>query len=195
MGWVVGVVLTQPRLVDNLCRKMDVPSEICERAKQILRMADDAGITRFRSGSEASAAALLAAMREFCYPVSGYMVAWRAMITSGSLFKMLRLLLSTLGVKIVVDPACYAKRLAEMLNLPSSVAEESVKICRAGLEGRDFIGVAAACIYLACDRMGVGGVTQELLSKVTGVSQVTIRKRVKELRKALKTGERHDNTC
>jgi transcription initiation factor TFIIIB Brf1 subunit/transcription initiation factor TFIIB len=192
---VVGVVLTQPRLVDDLCRKIGVPSEICERAKQLLRMADDAGITRFRSGSESAAAALLAAMRELCYPVSGYMVAWHAMVRSKTLFKMLRLLLSTLGVKIVADPACYAKRLAEVLKLPSSVAEEAVKICRAGLEGRDFVGVAAACIYLACDRVGVGGVTQELLSKATGVSQVTIRKRVKELRNALKTGERHDNTC
>jgi transcription initiation factor TFIIIB Brf1 subunit/transcription initiation factor TFIIB len=191
---VVGVVLTQPRLVDDLCRKMDVPSEVCERAKQILRMADGAGITRFRSGSESAAAALLAAMREFCYPVSGYMVAWRAMVRSSSLFKVLRLLISTLGIKVVVDPACYAKRLAEMLRLPSSAAEESVKMCRAGLEGRDFIGVAAACIYLACDRVGVGGVTQELLSRATGVSQVTIRKRVKELRRALKMGERRDNT-
>jgi transcription initiation factor TFIIIB Brf1 subunit/transcription initiation factor TFIIB len=189
---VVEVVLTHPRLVDDLCRKMDVPSNICERAKQILRMADDMGITRYRSGSESAAAALLAAMRELCYPVSGFMVASRAMITSKTLFKMLRLFIAALDIKTTIDPACYAKRIAEMLRLPNDVVEESVKLCRIGVRGKDYIGIAAACVYIASSRIGIGGVTQELLSKITGVSHVTLRKRIKELVKALKYSEIHN---
>jgi len=97
---------------------------------------------------------------------------------------------------VAIDIESYIKRLAHEVvpnqKLADAVAEHAVNIYRAarkhGVTGKDPKGVAAACIYIAANMVGAG-VTQKQLCKLAGVTEPTIRKRIRELRSVLTGAE------
>jgi len=91
--------------------------------------------------------------------------------------------------ELAVDIESYIRRIASELipdpAIAGAVVEQAVSIYRKvaghGVSGKDPKGIAAACVYLAANLNNVK-ITQKQLSEVTGVTEVTIRNRVRELR-------------
>jgi transcription initiation factor TFIIB len=181
------VVVTRAEVVDELCSDLELPDDVCSRAKEVLVAADIAGATKRFPARVIAAGVVIAACRELCHPVSAYVVMAFAGATTRSVFRFLRQL-APVGLKAVTDPRCYARRLAGLLGLSEEEARVAEELCERASKanissGRDYIALAAACVYVA-NRLVKGWnteVTQRRLCHLTGISEVTLRKRIREL--------------
>ena len=86
----------------------------------------------------------------------------------------------------ISSPENYVPRFISDLGLPSEVQKTTMEILKAArkvrglVTGRDPRGLAAAAIYIA-SIISDCRVTQRDISRVSGVTEVTIRNRYKEL--------------
>ncbi|WP_232833762.1 transcription initiation factor IIB family protein [Saliphagus sp. LR7] len=92
-----------------------------------------------------------------------------------------------------IDPVEYLPRYASRLDLDNGVERRAERYARdlaeAGvLGGRNPSGVAAACLYAAARRGDCESITQATAADVAGVSPVTVRSTVEEIR-ALESGD------
>lgn len=95
-------------------------------------------------------------------------------------------------LRIRIDPAVpeeYTSRYANLLGLHTQTVNDANELIRRARErdlthGKSPTGVAAAAIYVAC-RLGPSVRTQKEIADVSGVTEVTIRNRYKELCESL----------
>jgi transcription initiation factor TFIIB len=106
------------------------------------------------------------------------------------IIKTCKLLASRLGMKLALtSPQEYVSRFCAKLNLNKRVEEQAGEIIKKALEeditsGRGPTGIAASAIYIAailCDDKK----TQKDVAEATGVTEVTLRVRYKEIAKTL----------
>ncbi|MBE0525297.1 MAG: transcription initiation factor IIB, partial [Candidatus Thorarchaeota archaeon] len=98
-----------------------------------------------------------------------------------------RMLVTKLKIRMPISsPEMYVPRFISELDLPREVQRTTMEILTRAKEvrglvtGRDPRGLAAAAIYVAAI-MNDCRVTQKEISNVSGVTEVTIRNRYKEL--------------
>jgi transcription initiation factor TFIIB len=101
-----------------------------------------------------------------------------------------RLIVKMLNIKPPVppDPSAYVPKIAAKLNIDERAVREALNIIeeakkRGGSEvtaGKDPVGVAAAALYMACQET-MQNVMQKEIARVAGVTEVTVRNRVKVL--------------
>jgi len=97
-----------------------------------------------------------------------------------------RLLVQELGLKIpVVDPIICIAKIANKVNLSEKTKRQAMNIMHHVLKsemsvGKNPIGLAASVIYLSCVKSGENK-TQKDIAQASGISQVTIRNRFREL--------------
>jgi len=173
--------------LNRLKDKLAVSSNVLEKAAYLYRKALAKKLVRGRSISAMIAASLYAACRDAETPRTLNDVADAANVKRKDISKCYRLLHQELELKMpVVDSIQLISRISSKLAIPEKTKRYAVKVLqdvqkRKESSGKDPMGLAASALYLACVKNGVT-ITQRDLAEASGVTEVTIRNRYKNLR-------------
>ena len=176
--------------LDRLADLLNLPSYIREEAAKIYREAVEKGLVRGRSIESVIAAAVYLACRLRKLPRTLDEIEEYSRVNRKEIARCYRLLLRELGIKVTTtDPGDFVPRIAHALGLSGAVVRTAVEILNkardAGLlGGKDPVGIAAAAVYLACEKLGEER-SQKEIANVAGVTEVTVRNRVRELMQVL----------
>jgi transcription initiation factor TFIIB len=172
----------------NLKEKMGLSDAIIERSAYLYRKAAKAGLVRGRTVKSVVGACMYAACRDMgntrtIIDIADHLQERRKLIAKSykMLFQNLRLTVS------ITDPIKNIIKFANNLQLPEPTKREAIKIFDELKEkdltaGKKPDSVAASVIYMACIKTNVNLSTSEI-SKIAGISGVTIRSRFNDFRK------------
>jgi transcription initiation factor TFIIB len=173
--------------LDRLASQMGLTKTIKENAASLYRKLILGRYVKSRSIDAMVGAAVYAACRLLEAPRSLEEIAEHSRVTKKKLGASYRLLVTKLGIRMPVsEPANYIPRLVSDLGLPGEVQQkaleiiEQAKASRGLVTGRDPRGLASAAIYIA-SILTNNRVTQRQIAQASGVTEVTIRNRYKEL--------------
>ena len=173
--------------LNRLKDKLTISSSVLEKASYIYRKALERKLVRGRSISAMIAASLYAACRDAETPRTLKDITTAANVKRKDIARCYRLLHYELELKMpVVDPIQCVARISSKLNITEKTKRDAVKILREVQErkesaGKDPMGLAASALYLTCVKNGAS-ITQRGVAEASGVTEVTIRNRCKELR-------------
>lgn len=176
--------------LDRESSTLGIPRNIREEAALIYRRAAKKNIVRGRSIDGMVAASVYTACRIWKVPRTLDEIAEVSKITKKRIGKYYRLLARELNIKLrPTSPADYVPRFASKLGLSGQTESKAIEIineCREKglIVGREPTGVAAASLYIA-SMLFDEKKTQRDVAEVSGVTEVTIRNRYKELSKNL----------
>ena len=179
--------LTYMRSIASFLKITDV---VEKEAAQIYRTAAERGLTKCRSNDCIVVAALYIACRIHGIPKTMTEFADAAGINKKVLGKTYKLLMRTLSIKVQPNnPLDYLSRFCSALKLSPKVQSRAAELIEEAqskelLSGLNPLSVAASTMYIA-SLMLKEKRTQKELSETTGITEVTLRKRVKELVKGL----------
>lgn len=172
--------------LQRLSENLHIPSSVQEMAAVIYRKALHEDLIRGRCIAAIVAAALYAACRFTKTPKTLNEVVEASLRDRNDVARAYRLLIRTLRMKMPIhDPLDYISKIAEKTGISGEAQGLAVKILREAKRkritmGKDPMGVAAAVLYIACQLKGKN-VTQKEIADASGVTEVTIRNRKKEL--------------
>jgi transcription initiation factor TFIIB len=173
--------------VNQLASRLALPQDFRERAAVILRKALKADLARGRSMDAIAAASLYLATRALGAPRSLQEVAGAAEVTVHRLAATAKLITRT--TKIATPPpkaTDFVDRFASELGVRPEVRERALKLLADHAEGLAMsppLGAAAGALYLAGETEGEK-LKQSNVSRVAGVSEVTLRKYYKVLKQS-----------
>jgi len=179
------------KTVAQIADQLKVPKPTYIRAIQIYRDALERGLVRGRPINSLAAAALYAACRDNGIPRTLKEVAMASGLKRKEVARSYRLLIRSLENKMPLsDPAIYVEKVASKLKVGPEVERETLKILKEAKEkkitaGKDPLGLVAASMYLATQRLGLQLFTQKQIAEAANVTEVTVRNRYKGLREAL----------
>jgi len=178
--------------IDRLSSQLGMSQSLKEDAARMYRKLIAGRLWRSRSIDATAAAAVYAACRHRGSPRSIEEIAEHSRENKKKISAHYRMLVTKLKLRMPISsPAMYVPRFVSELDLPTEVQcttmeiLEKAKEVRGLITGRDPRGLAAAAIYVAAI-MNNCRVTQRDISRVSGVTEVTIRNRYKELVSKLK---------
>jgi len=172
---------------------LGLPENVRETASVIYRRALDEDLLPGRSIEGVATAALYAAARQVGTPRSLDEIATVSRVDKMELTRTYRYVIRELGLEIKpADPESYVPRFASDLELSEETERRARELLRtsqkAGIQsGKSPVGLAAAAIYAAA-LLTNEKVTQNEVSEVASISEVTIRNRYKELLEAADVG-------
>ena len=175
--------------IERMASALGLPENVRETASVIYRRALDENLLPGRSIEGVATAALYAAARQAGVPRSLDEVERVSRVDKMELTRTYRYIIRELNLEVKpADPESYVPRFISDLELSDEVerrARELIESARnAGvLSGKSPVGLAAAAVYAAallCNQK----VTQNDVSEVADISEVTIRNRYKELLEA-----------
>ncbi len=176
--------------LDRVKDKLGLTDAIIEKTAYIYRKAQEKQLVRGRSITSILSAAIYIACREMSASRSFSEVISITNVKRKNITRSYRLLVSALDIKMpLVDPMkCVAKiankaRLSEKtkrmaLGMMSDLTQKEISA------GKGPMGLAATVLYLSCLTNGEH-VTQNDIAEAAGVTEVTIRNRVKDLKNKL----------
>lgn len=176
--------------LDREANKLDLPRSIREDASKVYRDASKNKMIRGRSMEGVIAATIYIACRRFNVPRTLDEVAEVSRVTKKEVGRTYRFLARELGIKILPpSPTSYIPRFASELGFSNAVVVNSIDIINQMQEkgltsGKGPGGIAAAALYISSVLLGERK-TQKDIALVSGVTEVTIRKRYKEISEAL----------
>lgn len=178
-------------ILNTIKTKLAIPDMVIEKAAYIYRKAIVKKITKGRSISGLIHASLYAACRETDTPRTLQDIAHAGNVSKKNLAKSYRNLIKILDLKLKpYDPSEFITRISSevgisektrryALNMLSKAAEKEISV------GKNPVGLAAASLYLSCV-MNHEEKNQDDIARASGITAVTIRNRVRSLRKDLK---------
>ena len=172
--------------LDRDSSRLGIPRSVREDAAIIYRSAAKNNLIRGRSIEVVVASALYAACRRCNIPRTLDEIAIASNVSKKQVGKTYRFLSRELNIKLKpTSPSDYISRFASKLGLSGEVQAKAIEIInkavKAGLSsGKGPTGVAAAALYIASLLLGERK-TQKEVSEISGVTEVTIRNRYKEL--------------
>ena len=175
--------------IERMASALGLPENVRETASVIYRRALSENLLPGRSIEGVATAALYAAARQAGVPRSLDEVERVSRVDKMELPRTYRYIIRELNLEVKpADPESYVPRFISDLELSDEVerrARELIEAARnAGvLSGKSPVGLAAAAVYAAallCNQK----VTQNEVSEVADISEVTIRNRYKELLEA-----------
>jgi transcription initiation factor TFIIB len=170
--------------------KLSLSDVIGEKAAYIYRKALEKKLVRGRSISALIAASLYAACRESEIPRTLNELSTSTNIRRKELSVCYRLLLKELDLKMpVIDPISCIAKISSNTKLSEKTKRCAVEILRKAesgqmMAGRDPMGMAASALYLASLKTG-NNITQKSIAEASGITEVTIRNRCKNLKTVL----------
>ena len=171
--------------------KLNLPQPVAEQAMLIYRKALKAGLVKGRAIRVIVAGAVYAACRLSGFPrdLRDFEEAY-PIVKKKEVGYAYRLIIKALNIRppIPPDPSAFIPKIAAKLNVDERAVREAIYILeeavkRGGREviaGKDPMGVAAAALYIACQET-MQNVMQKKIASVAGVTEVTVRNRVKML--------------
>jgi len=179
--------------IDRMASALGLPENVRETASVIYRRALNEDLLPGRSIEGVSTAALYAAARQAGTPRSLDEIATVSRVDKMELTRTYRYVVRELGLEIKpADPESYVPRFASDLDLSEETERRARELLRTsqreGIQsGKSPVGLAAAAIYAAA-LLSNEKVTQNEVSQVASISEVTIRNRYKELLEAANIG-------
>jgi transcription initiation factor TFIIB len=176
--------------LDILKDKLGLPDAATEKTAYIYRKAQERGMVRGRTISGVLAAAAYIACRETGISRSLSDIADVSNIKRKELARTYRLLVFELDLKIpMVDPMKCIAKVANKANLSERTKRQAITIMgtitKSGVSaGKDPMGLAASVLYLSCLNTGEP-ISQMNIADASGVTEVTIRNRFKDLKNQL----------
>lgn len=176
--------------IDRLSSLLSIPEQTREGSQAIYREAWENDLIHGRSIEKILAASIYMACRTHNVPRTLGEIENATKVGRKDIIKTSKLLAKRLDVRLAPSsPLEYVSRFCAKLNLEKHVEERAREIINGALEkdianGRDPTGIAASAIYIAAilcnDRK-----TQKDVAEATGVTEVTLRVRYKELAREL----------
>jgi transcription initiation factor TFIIB len=175
--------------IDRMASALGLPDNVRETASVIYRRALDEDLLPGRSIEGVSTASLYAAARQAGVPRSLDELERVSRVEKMELTRTYRYVIRELNLEVKpADPESYVPRFASDLELSDEVERRARELIEAArqdgiLSGKSPVGLAAASVYAAallCNEK----VTQNEVSEVADISEVTIRNRYKELLEA-----------
>jgi len=173
--------------IDRLSSQLGLSPSLKEHAARMYRKLIAGRLWRSRSIDATAAAAVYAACRHRGNPRSVEEIAEHSREGKKKISAHYRMLVTKLKIRMPISsPEMYVPRFISELDLPREVQRTTMEILTRAKEvrglvtGRDPRGLAAAAIYVAAI-MNDSRITQREISRVSGVTEVTIRNRYKEL--------------
>lgn len=167
--------------------KIALSPNVLEKAAYLYRKALEKKLIRGRSISAMIAASLYAACRDTETPRTLKDVADAVNVTRKDVARCYRLLHYELELKMpVVNPIQCISRISSMLELSEKIKRYAIEILQDAQDnkesaGKDPMGLAATALYVSCVKHG-NSITQRDLAEAAGVTEVTIRNRLKGLK-------------
>jgi transcription initiation factor TFIIB len=172
--------------LDRISSMLNLPRNIRETAAMLYRKAVRQKLTRGRSIEGIATAVLYAACRQCNLPRTLEEISRVSQIKKKEIGRYYRDISRKLHLKLLPTvPQDYISRFCSRLNLSNDVQIKSIEILKKALNkeltsGRAPTGMAAAAMYIASVLCGERR-TQREVSEISGVTEVTIRNRYKEL--------------
>ncbi len=172
--------------MERMCSNLGIPKDVRETAALIYRKAVNENMIRGRSIEGVVAASIYGACRMLNVPRTLEEIANVTKIKKKDIGRTYRIMGRILQLNIFPSkPEDYIERFCLKLNLKGDVKKYAYEILKKAEEkeltsGRGPTGVAAATIYIAAV-MAKDRRTQREVADVSGVTEVTIRNRYKEL--------------
>ncbi len=191
----ISTAIARQRLVaqteiDRLSSLLSIPEKTREGSLKIYREAWEKDLIHGRSIEKILAASMYMACRKHNVPRTLDEIEDATRVGRKDIIKTCKLLASRLGMRLApTSPLEYISRFCAKLNLKKRVEERAMEIVQKALEkditsGRGPTGIAASAIYIAAilcnDRK-----TQKEVAEATGVTEVTLRVRYKEIAREL----------
>ncbi|RJS85901.1 hypothetical protein CW713_01050 [Methanophagales archaeon] len=176
--------------IDRLSSLLSIPEKTREGSMKIYREAWENDLIHGRSIEKILAASMYMACRKHNVPRTLDEIEDATRVGRKDIIKTCKLLANRLGLRLVpTSPLEYISRFCAKLNLKKHVEERAREIVQKALEkditsGRGPTGIAASAIYIAailCDDRK----TQKEVAEATGVTEVTLRVRYKEIAREL----------
>jgi len=171
--------------------KLGLSNTAVEKTDYIYRKALARGLVRGRSIAALLTASIYLACREMGIPRTVKDITEASNIKQKHLAKAYRLLVSEFGYKVpLADPMKCIAKVANKANLTENTKRQAIRIMNQVREkqilsaGKDPMGLAATVLYLSCLKTGQDK-TQNQMAQAAGVTEVTIRNRLKDLRDKL----------
>lgn len=177
-------------VIDRNSSNLGLPRNVREDASVIYRNAVSKKLIRGRSIEGVAAASIYTACRRCDVPRTLDEIAEACNISKKDVGRTYRFLARELNIKLEpTSPADYVPRFASKIGLSKDAESKSISIIKMATNkgltsGRGPIGVAAAALYIASVLLGERK-TQREVALITGVTEVTIRNRYKELSEQL----------
>jgi transcription initiation factor TFIIB len=177
--------------LDLLADRLHLFMPVKEEAAVVYRKCFDKGLVRGRSISAIVAASLYAACRLAKTQRTLREFSQYTQIDLKKVSRAYRLIQRELKLQMPVpSPLLRVPKIAARLGLREETQRRAVDILRRAerlrtTAGKDPMGMAAAALYIAC-LMNDERTTQKMISEASGVTEVTIRNRYKNLKEELK---------
>ncbi|MCK4443406.1 MAG: transcription initiation factor IIB [Thermoplasmata archaeon] len=172
--------------VSNLSSRIGLPKQIREDAAVLYRRAANKNLARGRSIKELAAASVYAACRQSNVPRTLGEVIMEESLAKRAVGRAYRDMARELRLSCRPQTAeDYLSRFCNRLDLGQDVYRRCLEIAEC-IRGKRMVsgvaptGIAAAIIYTACLELKIEK-TQKEIGKVSGVTEVTLRNRFKEI--------------
>ncbi len=177
-------------LLHSMKTKLAIPNNVVERAAYIYRKTVSAGLTRGRTITSLTVASLYIACRESDTPRTLDDMLAVTNVERKVLLRDVRVILKKLDIRLnQYEISSFVTKIANNINLSEITKRHALDILvqsekKLLTAGKHPMAMAAAAIYIAC-LITEERVTQRTLSRITGVSDVTIRNGVVLMQKKL----------
>jgi transcription initiation factor TFIIB len=177
--------------LDLLADKLHLSMPVKEEAAVVYRKCFDRGLVRGRSISAIVAASLYAACRLTKAQRTLKEFSRHIQVDLKEVSRAYRIIQRELKLQMPVpSPLLSVPKIAARLRVKEETPRRAVDILRRAerlrtTAGKDPMGLAAAALYIAC-LMNDERYTQKMISEASGVTEVTIRNRYKNLKEDLK---------
>jgi transcription initiation factor TFIIB len=176
--------------ITRLCQVLGIVENVKQRGAEIFRECEKYKMMRGRTTTVFSAACLYAACREL--GVSKTLTDFTKVCYArrSDISAYYRLIIKTLDLNVnIMSPVDYISRIGSNTIPPISVSiqQKAIKLLKElnGKEGKDPVGLASAALYYCCSLKG-WDYTQRTIAIAAGITEVTIRNRMKDMLKQLK---------
>ncbi|WP_267641318.1 transcription initiation factor IIB [Haloarchaeobius amylolyticus] len=172
--------------IERMGSALGLPKNVRETGSVVYRRALEEDLLPGRSIEGVSTASLYAAARQAGVPRSLDEVGEVSRVDKQELSRTYRYVVRELGLAVEpADPEQYLPRFLSELDAGATVERPARRLLQAAKQqgahsGKSPVGLAAAAIY-AGGLLANAGLTQDEVSEVTDISEVTIRNRYQEL--------------
>lgn len=173
--------------LSSLSSRLGLPPAFRERAAILLRKAIEAGLSRGRSMDAIVAGVIYLAAKQLGAPRGLHELSQATGVTVHRISLTAKVISRELGVFGRATRAeDFVPRFASQLGLDGRVSERAWALVNQArdskiLEANSPVGIAAGALYLAAEELKVP-LTQAQIARLTGVSEVTIRKHYRLLK-------------
>ncbi|HZA62303.1 MAG TPA: transcription initiation factor IIB [Nitrososphaeraceae archaeon] len=174
------------RKLDILNDKLGLSRATVEKIAYIFRKLHERDLVRGRTIDGMLSAAVYATCREIGSSITLKDIATASNLTQKDVSRNYKVILFELDIKIpLVDPMKCIVKVANKLGINEKIKKRAMNIMnevvkREMTPGKAPMGLAASVLYLSCQMAGEE-VSQASIATASGVTEVTIRKRLKDL--------------